>query len=370
MPHVPLYESAFDRVLQYMKQGDVPLRSQYLPPKRKLEYSTPGDEEGISRDLHHRQFLEGVPVRLPAESLETRQVEIPRRHRRSESVTTISPNQLKAAFSPSLTSGPYMLGDPFVTPIGQSAIDMPPPPRKRSRKSSSAQPVIEQQHVEHGPCEGSEDVQDQQAFNSASSRKTSEGSGNFIHGLCGKRFGTRSKVKKHHWGNKLDDMATTTGCWHKRGRPDINWDSHSSCQEVRKPPSLQPSRAKSISAENKAPMVPTMGPGYHNILLGIPPVQEPYLAARSPETPSTNMEGGYPPYNTHGFPSSSPFQNLLTAVNVAAKIESLIPKGRSDSMIFFHLDDQAIAAEHTEQSEPPWVFTTLDQVSYLDPMSD
>jgi hypothetical protein len=110
--------------------------------------------------------------------------------------------------------------------------------------------------------------------------------------------------------------------------------------------------------------------GHRSILPDIPAVKDPPHVVRSPHTPSSNMEGGYLPYHTHGFPSSSPFQNLLTAVNVAAKIESPIPKGRNDSMILPNLDAQAIAAEHSKQSEPTWAFASLDPVSYLDPMFD
>lgn len=47
--------------------------------------------------------------------------------------------------------------------------------------------------------------------------------GEFIHSLCGKAFTTRHGVKKHHWGPKIDDRATTMGCWAKSGKPDIEW---------------------------------------------------------------------------------------------------------------------------------------------------
>jgi hypothetical protein len=81
------------------------------------------------------------------------------------------------------------------------------------------------------------------------------------------------------------------------------------------------------------------------------------------------MQGGYLPYYSHGLPSiasSSPFQNLLTVVNVAANIESPIPKGRNDSVIFSNLDAEAITVEH----KPAWALTRADQASYLDPVFD
>ena len=45
----------------------------------------------------------------------------------------------------------------------------------------------------------------------------------FVHGLCGKTFTTRSAVKKHHWGPKSGDVATTRGCWAAYGKPDRPW---------------------------------------------------------------------------------------------------------------------------------------------------
>jgi hypothetical protein len=54
--------------------------------------------------------------------------------------------------------------------------------------------------------------------------------GPFIHAICGKAFTSRYKVKKHHWGVKNDDVATTTGCWAKHGKPNSDWDDHGSCK--------------------------------------------------------------------------------------------------------------------------------------------
>lgn len=47
--------------------------------------------------------------------------------------------------------------------------------------------------------------------------------GQFVHGLCGKSFNTRHAVKKHHWGSRMDDRETTTGCWAKHKKPDVSW---------------------------------------------------------------------------------------------------------------------------------------------------
>jgi hypothetical protein len=351
MSNIPPYKSAFDRVLPYMGQDDLPQGSHYLQPWEKMRYGNALDEEGISYDFQHGQLFEGDQAVPPAQSFEARHLESPRLHRCSESVTAISPHQLQAAFPSVSTTESYVLGEPLATPIGQPAIDIPPPSKKRRRKSSSVQPEFKEQHTKDSTRRRSEDGQKQLSSrskaDSATSGQTSEGSGLFIHSLCGKSFASRSKVKKHHWDIKLEDMGTTTGCWHKHRRPNIAWNDHPSCKEARRPPQIKPSRAKSMSAENKAPTVPTMVPSHRNI-----------------------MEGGYLPYHTRSLPSSSPFENLLTAVNVAAKIESPVPKGRNDSVVFPILDAQAIAAECTGQYEPVWASTSSDQVSYLDPMFD
>ncbi|ORY08551.1 hypothetical protein BCR34DRAFT_393936 [Clohesyomyces aquaticus] len=63
-----------------------------------------------------------------------------------------------------------------------------------------------------------------------SSRRSSSTQGVYIHQICGKAFHSRAGVKKHHWGHKIGDLKTRTGCWNLHRRPDIEWDAHPSCR--------------------------------------------------------------------------------------------------------------------------------------------
>jgi hypothetical protein len=56
--------------------------------------------------------------------------------------------------------------------------------------------------------------------------------GEYVHSLCGKSFTTRHAVKKHHWGNKLYDNETVTGCWAKHNKPPIKWYAQPTSQNL------------------------------------------------------------------------------------------------------------------------------------------
>lgn len=58
---------------------------------------------------------------------------------------------------------------------------------------------------------------------SRSSGKHQRYKGQFVHAICGKTFTTRHAVKKHHWGQKMNDEETTTGCWFNNGKPNVDW---------------------------------------------------------------------------------------------------------------------------------------------------
>jgi hypothetical protein len=369
--NVPSYEPTIDSAFPSMENGRISQEGQFLEQWESIDYGNTWDEEAIRYGFHHEQPLEDTSALSPTESFGTHHLENPRLPRRSESVTAISPRQLQATFPPA-TSEPNVLGEPFASAIGQPTLDMTPPPRKRSRKSSSAQSKAKQPYNQDRTRRGPEDLQDQQSTGSKASQAPS--AGRFVHSICGKRFANRFKVKKHHWGNKINDVNTTTGCWYKNHKPNVDWDAHPSCKEAPRhaeeptPTPVKPLQAKATSVENKAPTVPAMGVGPRNILSNAP-ARHLSQPIRSPHAPSSYMQGGYRPYHSHGLPpiaSSSPFQNLLTVVNVAANIESPIPKGRNDSVIFSNLDAEAITVEHT----PAWALTRADQASYLDPVFD
>jgi hypothetical protein len=385
---VSSYEPAFHSALPSMEHGNMSHVGQFAPQWENIDYANTWDEEETRHDFQQEQHLEDTHAVFPIECFEFDHLPNPRIHRRSESVTATSPRHLQATTPSASISNPYVLSESSAPAIGQYADDMPPPPRKRSRKSSSVKFKAEEQHREDGTRQGSEDIQDQHSAGSKAAqgpsvvrRKTSESGGRYVHGLCGKSFANRHKVKKHHWGNKIGDMNTTTGCWHKKGRPNDNWDNHPSCKEAPSrteeaepaPTPVKPSRAKAISIDNKAPMVPTMHADSRTMLLSLPHAQNLSQSVRPPHTSLNHIEGVSLPYHTHGFPSaasSSPFENLLTAVNFAANIESPVPKGRNDSVIFSNLDAKAMAVERTSQFTHTWGFTSADQASCFDPVFD
>jgi hypothetical protein len=356
------------------------------PQWENMDYTNTWDEEGTCHGSKQEQHLEHAHTVFPTESFEFDHLRNPRYHRRSESVTAISSRHLQVTPPPASIPDSYVLSEPSPTTLGQPAVDMPPPPRKRSRKCSSVKSKVEEQHGEVGTYQRSEDIQDQHSAGSKAAQapsaarlEKSESGGRFVHSMCGKSFANRHKVKKHHWGNKIGDTNTTTGCWYKKGRPYTNWDDHPSCKEapsrMEEPTSapFKPSQTKLMSVENKAPTVPTMGPSPRNILPSLPPAQDLSQSARPPHTLSNHKECVSLPYHTHGFPStasSSPFENLLTVVNFAANIESPVPKGRNDSVVFSNLDAEAMAVEHAGQFAHAWAFTSADQVSYFDPVFD
>jgi len=219
-------------------------------------------------------------------------------------------------------------------PMDAPDIDMPPPSRKRSRASSFLQPKVKGAQAS-GNTVHDYNVSESQVASPPStkaSRRSAptarKGSGQFIHSICGVGFSRRQAVKKHHWGDKLDDLDTTTGCWAKNGKPNVNWNEHISCKVTSRVPPLRSYGAGSASATSNAPAVPAMVPNYRDTNPG----------------PMTLM-----PYHSHGLPgtappSSSPFQSLLNAVNIAASIEEPTPKGRIDSLIASNLGAQADAA--------------------------
>jgi hypothetical protein len=223
------------------------------------------------------------------------------------------------------------------TPMAMDAPDigMPPPSRKRSRALSFLQPKAEGGRASGNTVHDYNVSESQTAsppptkVSRGSTLVARKGSGQFVHSICGRGFTRRQAVKKHHWGDKLDDLETTTGCWAKHRKPNVNWNEHPSCKVISRVPPLHSYGMGSTSAASNTPAVLAMVPSYRDTILG----------------PSTPLQ-----YHSYGLPgtatpsSSSPFQNLLTAVNIAASIENPAPKGRIDSLIVSNFDAQAEAA--------------------------
>jgi hypothetical protein len=78
-------------------------------------------------------------------------------------------------------------------------------------------------------------------------------------------------------------------------------------------------------------------------------------ALDAPHEPSQFSQDGYLPYHSHQLPPRSPFDTLLTAVNLASDIEAPVPRGRNDSVLL-QLDAQVLAAERAGQYLPAWAF--------------
>lgn len=206
--------------------------------------------------------------------------------------------------------------------------------------------------------------------------------GPFIHALCGKGFATLSRVKKHHWGKRHNDLATTTGCWAKHKKPAVAWDDHPSCKDERsnsqtaKPIPLVSQQIEPQQIETKAAVPETkpsvaVDPSQHNIIPGFSTLNHlPHTVA---ETLNVGADGfalvsqeATTLYSTYQLPLRSNFDNLLTAVNVASKLDAPQPQGRNDSIIL-QLDAQAIAAEGS--GHHAWSAAYVPPTSSFDPCS-
>lgn len=174
----------------------------------------------------------------------------------------------------------------------------------------------------------------------------------YVHSLCGKGFSTLTGVKKHHWGKKANDLATTTGCWAKHNKPDVAWDDHPSCKGGRStsvvaktaPPTRKQRQTKHSLSQSTSPS-PIDVPQFQ-LLPGFPILDD------LPRTVAKAVHAGNAPgsstqemmHQTPRFASRSGFDSLLTAVNVVSQIDAPKPKGRADS-IAQNLDAQVAAAE-------------------------
>ena len=103
-------------------------------------------------------------------------------------------------------------------------------------------------------------------------------------------------------------------------------------------------------------MVPAMIPSYNTIpgfpiLQDLPQTVAQALTSRNPTQYSFENIGAY---HSHRLPARSSFESLLTAVNVASRIDAPKPQGRNDSVVS-QLDAQAVAAERDMRYTPTWI---------------
>ncbi|KAF1836136.1 hypothetical protein BDW02DRAFT_616910 [Decorospora gaudefroyi] len=258
------------------------------------------------------------------------------------------------------TMSPSILGNPVAVPIGQPVNDMPPPSTKRRRLASKAEQVSEDYTRNSGQATPAAPTSTQdsavlQANIMATKAKTQPNvGGTFIHSLCGKSFASRSKVKKHHWGFKNDDLETTTGCWAKHNKPNVSWNEHPSCKEGAPPlrvaqKAVQPMLVQK-DAIPKAPAAPSMMSTFES-------VPQAGVNAPNPYQDIQHRPQSVNPYHIHqahyAAHSGINLDSLLPAVNVAASIDAPRPQGRIDS-VASRLDTQAVAAERNRQYVASW----------------
>lgn len=262
----------------------------------------------------------------------------------------------------------------FAIQMNQPATDTPAPPRKRSRKSCTDKVKVEEQHDLDDEADGVKTLPGKQRPHSECRSQASRNEPKiprralevqffpYIHNLCGKGFATRNSVKKHHWGKKIDDLSTSTGCWAKNGKPNSSWDDHPSCKTDKQLFGIEQARSGTVSTaasrtpapvEYRAPVVPAMIPSYNNHLPGFPTLQHlPQAVADALNPMPTTAQWGlgmHRPLEQQA-PPSSPLNKLLTAVNFASKFESNGSKGRNDSVVT--QNDLHIAAVGSLSQDP------------------
>ncbi|KAE8836647.1 hypothetical protein PTNB73_04604 [Pyrenophora teres f. teres] len=259
----------------------------------------------------------------------------------------------------SATASPSILGVPIAVPVGQLLDDPHEPPRKRRRQNSTAAHLHSRNSTYQEndssdkkptplPAYNTQPTLSAQSTKEHKENQTQEGARSYpyIHGLCGKGFSTRSKVKKHHWGVKMDDLETTTGCWAKHNKPNVTWNEHSSCQDAptamkKTTPAVKRQRPSRKRAPSVSPLVSTP----HDLPQPFTALYNPHGEARAVGEPGS--------YLFHHPPSRTSFDNLLTAVNVAAQVDAPQPQGRIDSVVS-QLDAQAAAIERNRQYVANW----------------
>ncbi|KAH6865597.1 hypothetical protein BKA58DRAFT_224484 [Alternaria rosae] len=279
--------------------------------------------------------------------------------------TQLSPT-LSPRKGPTTTASPSVLGVPVAVPIGQPIDDMLPPSKKRRCHQSSTtqakgkeEPREEDAKIARHMSPSTETTdrlsvppQPEKKIKEANTSSQGRG-GPYIHGLCGKGFSGRSKVKKHHWGKKLDDLETTSGCWAKNNKPNVSWNEHPSCRDGVAQQKLSSAVPKPRTVTQKAPLVPPMVPTSEDRNHFFADTSRP---CRESEQPIEDMGA----YHSHRLPTRSSFDDLLTAVNVACEIDAPQPQGRIDSVVS-HLDAQAAAAEYNRQYITNWQAASDDR---------
>lgn len=188
---------------------------------------------------------------------------------------------------------------------------------------------------------------------SQSTAQTPRHGNQYVHSLCGRAFSSRHGVKKHHWGSRVGDINTVTGCWFKHKKPDIEWDAHPSCKDTNlKANTSKPLAKRTPRTETEAPVAPSMIPNRGEPRVAIPTLHElPHMVAESLH--QTMPTAPPPSYHTYQMPrqeTNGNFDALLTVVNAASTINAPKAQGRVDSVVA-HLDAQAAASDSQDHQD-------------------
>lgn len=222
--------------------GRAPNFSPYTAHSYGMEFSSPERAvvEQTQRSLPHSDAWEATEAGFgwagaePHRQPERMHVLVGNQQVQSPDVSNKEPTpQLAHLSSPNAT--PSMLGTPIAIPLGQPSFEMLPPTRRKG-KSSAANNLVDDNHDSHEESGLRRDSSvpstaqpsfvhrpENQLNTKQAKPRAPRNQGQFIHAICGKGFTTRSAVKKHHWGAKAEDIATTTGCWFKHNKPNTNW---------------------------------------------------------------------------------------------------------------------------------------------------
>ncbi|KAH7383325.1 hypothetical protein BKA66DRAFT_570359 [Pyrenochaeta sp. MPI-SDFR-AT-0127] len=349
---VPEYPARFSHYTHAPYNANSPLhhgfestlpQSQLQEPWKKVTYSNYWAVAGPDTLPRHKQSLVDDRFQPPAPWYDV------------HSHQMVSPKRFAVA-----DLGPSVLGDAFAVPIGEPSIDMLPSlPRTPHHKGSVAR-VGEQS--DRGTIDSDSLPPTSDTLRSEGKQMTlragstpSEGR-LFIHSICGKAFASRAKVKKHHWGAKNGDLQTKTGCWAKHKKLSVSWDDHPSCRQDMPAPRIvkrTPTRPMRILKEpDHQILVGSAMSSSQGFIPGFPTLHTLPQAVANALTPSQHAFQEIGSYHSYRLPPRGDFDSLLTAVNVASRIEAPKPQGLNDSVLS-HLDAQAVVAERSQQRPSP-----------------
>lgn len=256
-------------------------------------------------------------------------------------------------------NSPSILGVPTAVPIGQAFDEMPATPDHHhgvigdevSQEATDSQSPESASQVSVSHTNMAPPTVPLQPKSKAQAKQSQpdSASGPYIHGLCGKGFSSRSRVKKHHWGYRLDDLDTTTGCWAKYGKPNVNWNDHPSCKEGTKVLHQAKKTSRTTAKQEELQEQPKMAPPTSTLqdLSG----SAPPTSILHEDHQDASQDMGF--YHSQQPPSQSSFDSLLSAVNVASRIDAPQPQEPIHSVVC-HLDAQAAAAENSRQYVTDW----------------